>query len=141
MWLYEWQCVKLRCVNNSTLFHLFVQSIERRRPLGQRVAQCSLPSQTFARPSLQYCWSLHVVWTIVMRHITHSTFFSIKNVRKVEKHHSDNFSTHRNSDNSTTPNKSDDKIKQIMKRILCTQLEYWKIHSLNWNNFCNNLKV
>ena len=40
-----------------------VKTTERRRPLGRRVARCSLRSQTFAHPLLFYCWSLHVVRT------------------------------------------------------------------------------
>ena len=47
-----------------------------RRPLGRRVAQYSLRSQTFGRPSivlLFYCWSLHIVVKTTFWQIAHVT--------------------------------------------------------------------
>ena len=46
------------------------------------VARCSVPSQTFARPSLQYCLSLHVVRTPLTLSNIVSTFGEkfVKNV-------------------------------------------------------------
>ena len=79
------------------------------------VARCSLRSQTFARPSLQYCGhctslknDISVVkttfWQIVIWHIAHLMFFyCIRKRKSVEKRCLDNFLAYCNSANCTFP--------------------------------------